>query len=121
MRFLLLAAVLSLAVPAAFASAEKYQIRYAADLVEVCDTNPRAADAEAAAAFCHGYLLGAFHFYDATTPPEARFACAPDPAPTRSEVMSGFVAWAKAHPQHMQERAVETLFRFLAITYPCRY
>jgi hypothetical protein len=121
MRFLLLAAALSLAVPAAFASAERYQIRYAADLVDVCDTNPRAADAEAAAAFCHGYLVGAFHFYDAAIPPEARFACAPDPTPSRSEVMNGFVTWAKAHPQHMQERAVETLFRFLATAYPCPY
>lgn len=119
MRVSLLAVVLFLTVPAAVSGAEKYQLRYAADLVEVCSTSPRAADAAIAAAFCHGYLVGAFHFYDAVTPPDARFACAPDPRPSRSEVMDGFVAWAADHPQHMQENAVETLFRFLAETYPC--
>lgn len=119
MRVLLLAALLLIAGPATSAGVEKYQIRHAADLVDVCATDPQAADAAIAAAFCHGYLVGAFQFYDAATPPEGRFACAPDPKPTRSEVMNGFVVWARNHPQHMQERAVETLFRFLAETYPC--
>jgi len=114
-------AVLGLAVPTTLTAAEKYQIRHTADLVSVCATEARAPDSALATAFCHGFLVGAYHFYDATTPEISRFICAPDPMPTRTEVMDSFVVWAKANPQHMNENAVETLFRYLTITYSCTY
>jgi len=119
MRFLLTAAAIIALVPAASAADVKYQVRDTADLVAVCDTNPRAPDITTALAFCHGFLTGAVHFYYAGVPESSRFACAPDPAPSRSDVMNEFVKWARANPQHMSEPAVETLFRYLAETYPC--
>lgn len=119
MRFLLTAAAIIALVPAVSTADVRYQVRDTADLVDVCDTSPRARDAGTALAFCHGFLTGSVHFYYAATPESSRFACAPDPAPSRSEVMNGFVKWAKAHPQHMSEPAVESLFRYLAATFPC--
>jgi hypothetical protein len=119
MRFLLTAAALITLVPAASATDVKYQVRDTADLVAVCDTHSRAPDTATALAFCHGFLTGSAHFYYAAIPEESRFACAPDPAPSRSDVMNGFVQWSSGNPQYMSEPAVETLFRYLAETYPC--
>ena len=31
-----------------------------------------------------------------------------------------FIDWAKAHPQYMDESPVETEFRFLMETWPCK-
>jgi len=31
-----------------------------------------------------------------------------------------FLAWAQAHPQYMNERPVETEFRFLTEKWPCQ-
>mgnify|MGYP006303742033 CR=1 FL=1 len=119
MRFLLTAAAIVTLVPLASAADVKYQVRDTADLVAVCDTSTRAPDITTALAFCHGFLTGSAHFYYAAVPEPSRFACAPDPAPSRSEVMNGFVKWAGGNPQYMSEPAVETLFRYLAETYPC--
>lgn len=119
MRFLLTAAALITLVPVASATDVKYQIRDTADLVAVCDTSTRDPDITTALAFCHGFLTGSVHFYYAGVPASSRFACAPDPAPSRSAVMNGFVKWVGENPQYLSEPAVETLFRYLAETYPC--
>jgi hypothetical protein len=44
----------------------------------------------------------------------------PDPEPSRNEAIGMFIEWAKSHPQHWQERPVETEFRFLIETWPCK-
>jgi hypothetical protein len=119
MRFLLTAAAIVTLVPVASAADVKYQVRDTADLVAVCDTSTRVPDITTALAFCHGFLTGSVHFYYAGVPESSRFTCAPDPAPSRSETMNGFVQWTRENPQYMSEPAVETLFRYLAETYPC--
>ena len=72
--------------------------------------------------FCHGYLVGAYHYYEAqsTGPKGKKFVCMPDPMPSRNEAIGMFIEWAKSHPQHWQERPVETEFRFLIETWPCK-
>jgi hypothetical protein len=119
MRLPLTTAAIITLIPAAVTADVKYQVRDTAALVEVCEANPRAADVNTSLAFCHGFLTGSVHFYYAAIPESSRFACAPDPAPSRSEVMGEFVKWTKAHPQYLSQPAVETLFRYLAETYPC--
>jgi len=119
MRLLLTTAAIIALIPATVTADVKYQLRDTADLVEVCEANPRAPDVKTSLAFCHGFLTGAVHFYYAAIPESSRFACAPDPAPSRSEVMNEFVIWAKAHPQYLSQPAVETMFRYLSETYPC--
>lgn len=72
--------------------------------------------------FCHGYLVGAFHYYRVThaTPDSKPLVCFPEPPPSRNETIGRFVKWAQAHPQYMNEAPVETEFRFLTETWPCQ-
>jgi hypothetical protein len=65
-------------------------------------------------------LVGAFTYYNSTVTAENRFICPPNPVPTRAKVMNDFVAWAKARPQYSKDAPLDTLFRYLAETYPCR-
>jgi len=121
MRRLLIAALLMASGGAAVAiDSSDFQLRDADDLVRACSVpadHPLYANATG---FCHGVLTGAYRYYEATVPAANRFVCSPNPTPTRATVMNGFVAWAKAHPQYMKDAPVDTLFRYLAETYPCR-
>lgn len=99
---------------------EHFQVRTAADLVKACETPTSHPDYAAAIAFCHGFLAGAFQYYDATVAGADRFVCPQAPYPTRSKVMTDFVAWAKARPQVLQERSADALFRYLGEAFPCR-
>jgi len=71
--------------------------------------------------FCHGYLVGAYHYYQAQSsgPKGIKFVCMPDPEPSRNKAIGMFIEWAKSHPQHWEERPVEAEFRFLMETWPC--
>jgi hypothetical protein len=107
-------------VHAVAADSSSYQLRNAADLVKVCSVaadHPLHANA---LGFCHGVLTGAYRYYEATAAGKSRFVCAPTPTPTRSAVMSGFVQWAGRHAERMQDPPIDTLFRYLGETYPCK-
>lgn len=71
--------------------------------------------------FCHGYLVGAFQYYLAAAagPDGVKLVCFPEPPPTRNQAIGMFIDWVKAHPQYMQEKPVETEFRFLMEKWPC--
>jgi hypothetical protein len=119
MRRLIAFATLMMAGSALAVDSNSYQLRNGQDLVILCTVPAGDPLYPNAMGFCHGYLVGAFHYYDSTEPASNRFVCAPTPTPTRAEVMDGFVAWAKAHPQYMNDRPADTLFRYLAEKYPC--
>jgi hypothetical protein len=115
-----MAAALFAAFSAHAASNDQYQVRNAADLVAVCDTQPSAPDYATAVAFCHGWGAGAAAYHRAITAKGAEFVCTPEPAPKRSKVAADFVAWVKASPERGKEAAVDALFRYLGETYPCK-
>lgn len=71
--------------------------------------------------FCHGYLEGAFHYYEATSsgPTGIKLVCMPDSRPSRNQVIDMFIDWAKAHPQYWSEPPVESEFRFMMEMWPC--
>jgi Rap1a immunity proteins len=119
---LLLAGVLfSAAAPISAATIENFQVKTTADLVDLCDTDLASEHYIAAIHFCQGFGIGAYQYYMAqvTEDPSTRFVCVPNPPPTRNEAMAAFVSWARAHPEYMNEAPVDTLFRYLAETYPC--
>nr|WP_321466106.1 Rap1a/Tai family immunity protein [uncultured Desulfobulbus sp.] len=101
------------------AEPHELHVKNAAGLAEICGLSAEDARAVNAKAFCRGYLVGAYQYYDATIDPAKRFVCSPKPTPSLDEVTDGFVAWSKTHPQYMQDRAADTLFRYLAENYPC--
>lgn len=120
MRRLILAVALLTSGLAVAADSSNFQLRHTNDLVVACSVPQDHALHANAAGFCHGLLVGAYSYYNSTVNAENRFICTPNPVPTRSKVMDDFVAWAKARPQYMNDPAIDTLFRYLAETYPCR-
>jgi len=101
------------------ADSNNFQLRDTADLVRVCSVAPDDAHYLNATGFCHGVLVGAYRYYDSTVKPANRFICPPNPIPTRAKVMGEFVKWANSNPKYMKDGAMDTLFRYLAETYPC--
>jgi hypothetical protein len=96
--------------------------RSAGDLAMLCDAGsqePRRADA---VAYCHGFIVGAGQFHASITAAggaQRPIFCIPEPQPTLNQVAAAFVAWTRGNPQHASERAVDSLMRFAAETYPC--
>jgi hypothetical protein len=92
------------------------------NLINLCTASPQDPHYRDAIHFCHGYLVGAFHYYQAWTADkqESKLLCAPVPKPSRNEVIDMFVSWAQHHPEYMNEMPVETEFRFLSEKWPCK-
>jgi Rap1a immunity proteins len=120
--FALMLVVLIVPLSALAATPDQFRVRSTADLVEICSTPANDPMYAAAISFCHGFAVGAYQYYLASVSgPEGKpFVCLPDPSPSRTEGVQMFVAWARQNPQYMDEPAVETLFRWLATTWPCR-
>jgi Rap1a immunity proteins len=92
------------------------------NLINLCTAAPDDPLYQGAVNFCHGYLVGAFAYYQAESagPKGIKLVCLPDPPPSRNEAIKMFIEWAKAHPQYMKEKPVETEFRFLMEKWPCK-
>ena len=119
---LLLAVAILLPAFAGAASEKDFEVQTTENILNLCTAAPDDPLYHQAVNFCHGYLVGAFHYYEAqTSGSEAiKFVCPPDPRPSRNETIDMFIEWAKAHPQHMKETPVETEFRFLMEKWPCK-
>jgi hypothetical protein len=105
------------------ATPDQFRVRSTADLVEICSTPANDPLYPAAMGFCHGFAVGAYQYYHSSVsgPQGKPFVCLPaSPPPSRTEGLQMFVAWARENPQHMGEPAVDTLFRWLVATWPCR-
>ena len=81
-----------------------------------------AVDYVAALNFCHGYTGGAYAYYQSVVlaDPDSKIVCVKEPYPERKKVIADFVSWGKAHESFMKDRAVDTFFRFLVETFPCK-
>ena len=101
---------------------EDFVVRTTEDLIDLCTPPPGHPLADEAIHFCEGYCVGAYHYYLAANagPDGARWICFDDPPPSRDSVIAKFVEWAQKNPQYMKENPVESLFRFLIQTWPCK-
>ena len=120
---LTLAALLMLPALVGAAVSEKYfEAKTTQDLIDLCTASATDPLYNHAVNFCHGYLVGAFQYYAAAAagPDGVKLVCMPETPPTRNEAIKMFIEWAKAHPQYMQEKPVDTEFRFLMETWPCK-
>jgi hypothetical protein len=99
-----------------------FEAKTTQSLLNLCTASPNDPRYREAIHFCHGYLVGAYHYHVAQTAGEGGkpMVCFPTPAPSRNEGFNMFIAWAQAHPQYMNEPPVETEFRFLTEKWPCQ-
>ena len=120
LRSLVAAIACTIAGPVVAADSQIFQLRDTSDLVEVCSVAPNHPHYDTAMGFCHGILVGAYGYYDSAVAAPKRYVCSPTPTPKRAQVMNGFVAWARTHPEYAKQHPVDTLFKYLGETYPCR-
>lgn len=122
LRIVLLSLVVGFPASALAVTTDDFQVKDTQSLINLCTASQNDPLAGEAIHFCHGYLVGAFHYYKVThaSPDSKQLFCFPDPPPSRDEAIGQFVSWAKAHPQYMNDAPVETEFRFLIETWPCK-
>jgi Rap1a immunity proteins len=121
MRHALIVSTLMLASMAASAqTSSQYRVITAVELAKVCSAPASQADLATSLAFCHGFLAGAYQYFDTTVPAADRFVCLPNPSPSREQVAKRFVGWLKERPTLNNDGAVDALFRFAAEAYPCK-
>lgn len=104
------------------ASEKEFEVQNTEDLINLCSVAPDDPLYHQAINFCHGFMVGAYRYYEAagSGPGGLKLVCMPDPRPSRNDTFAMFVEWAKAHPQYWKEKAVETEFRFLMEKWPCK-
>ena len=121
--YLCLLGFLSFAVAgkAAAVEAENFIVGSAGDLAALCSVAPDDPLQPQALHFCHGFVVGAYHYHLKSTggPAGSGFVCPPDPAPSRDQVIGEFVAWLGDHPAERAEDAVDALFKWAAQRFPC--
>lgn len=99
-----------------------FEAKTTQQLLNLCTAPPNDPHYREALHFCYGYLVGAYHYHVASNDGKdgQPLVCLPTPPPSRNEAISMFIAWAQARPQYMNERPVETEFRFLVEKWPCQ-
>jgi hypothetical protein len=119
---LLLVAAILFPGSAGAVSEKDFEVQTTENIINLCTASPDDPLYHQAVNFCHGFLVGAYRYYEAagSGPAGLKLVCLPDPPPSRNDSFAMFVEWVKAHPQYLKERAVETEFRFLMQTWPCK-
>jgi len=123
-RTIILLFIIVFLVPglAGAASEKDFEVQTTENLINLCTVSPDDPLYHQAVNFCHGYLVGAYRYYEAagSGPAGLKLVCLPDPPPSRNDSFAMFVEWVKAHPQYLKENPVETEFRFLMEKWPCK-
>lgn len=103
-------------------TSQDFEAKTTQNLLNLCTASPEDPQAGEAIHFCHGYLVGAFHFHQAQVAEkqELKLVCFPEPKPTRDQAINLFISWAQQHPEYRNEMPVETEFRFLTEKWPCK-
>ena len=122
MIILLIAAVVLSPGFAGAVSEKDFEAQTTENMLNLCTAAPDDPLYNQAVNFCHGYLVGAYHYHEAqsTGPKGIKFVCMPDPMPSRNDAIAMFIEWVKAHPQYWKEPPVESEFRFLMQKWPCK-
>lgn len=108
--------------PAKEVDADEFRVESTGDFVALCAADPKAANYVAAIHFCHGFISGAYRYYQSASAaaPATAYVCTPNPPPSRNEVIASFVTWARADQTAMKAPAVDSIFRYLGTKYPCK-
>jgi hypothetical protein len=118
---LLLVIVFLLPCIAGAVTEEDFEAETTQHMINLCTVSVDDPLYHQAVNFCHGYVLGAYHYYEAIAsgPEGIQLVCFTDAPPSRNDAVAMFVEWAKARPQYLGERPTDTQFRFLMEKWPC--
>jgi hypothetical protein len=114
-------ALLAISIVVAFSGAaqaqEKIPVLSTQELITVCKT-PASPESRS---FCVGYVTAIYDTYLATRNPKTSKSniCIKQPAPTRDEVIAGYMQWAQDNPPAASGPASGTFLRFLTVRFPC--
>jgi hypothetical protein len=114
-------ALLAISIVFAFSGAaqaqEKIPVLSTQELVNVCKT-PASPESRS---FCVGYVTAIYDTYLATRNPKTSKSniCIKQPAPTRDEVIAGYMKWVQDNPPAASGPASGTFLRFLTVRFPC--
>jgi hypothetical protein len=99
---------------------DDYQLRTSGDLLDICSLDSSSPSYWEARGFCLGFFAGGIHLHDALASSEdfPRLAC-PTGQVTRNDVVAVFVDYARAHPEYLSERPMDTVFRAVSDEWPC--
>ncbi|WP_431282310.1 Rap1a/Tai family immunity protein [Humitalea sp. 24SJ18S-53] len=102
-------------------AAEPARVMTTSTLAGLCGLPATNPDQPAAQAFCRGFIIGAGQYHNEVS--QARGArpifCLPTPSPSLEAGQASFVGWAAANPQYGDDKAVNSVMRWAATTYPC--
>jgi hypothetical protein len=101
---------------------EDFKAATTRNLVNLCSATAEDPKGKEAIHFCHGYLTGALDYYESSySGPESNpLVCFSNSPVSRNMMVKMFTEWATAHPQYMDEKPVDTQFRFLMEKWPCK-
>ena len=101
-------------------SYDVFQARNAQDLMDICTFEEGSPHYWEAKAFCFGFFHGGVQFHEALTSGESfdPIAC-PGPEATVQDAVTVFVNYASAYPQHLEEPAMDMIFRAVSAQWPC--
>ncbi len=118
--WVLIAGAAAFAPPAGAVDPVDFEIRYNSDLVALCSTQPTDSNYVAAIHFCHGFGVGFSRYHEALKESKdfQPLFCFPDKL-TRTQALSEYVRYSKAHPEYDREAVGDVITKFLVETYPC--
>lgn len=100
--------------------AASFRLDDGAALVTACTVPEGEPLHDTAKGFCLGYMTGAMQLYRAATAsPNIPNAVCAEREISRAEMRAIFLAWAEDHPEHLDEPAIDALFRAAVAAFPC--
>ncbi|MGY6214377.1 Rap1a/Tai family immunity protein [Methylolobus aquaticus] len=114
-------ATLGASAAAGATSPSSFDVKNVAELVALCSTPASTPTYREAIHFCHGYVVGAYHYYEglAVSPMYQPLFCPDSTQQPREQFIADFIAWSKAHPEYDKDRAVHILFKYMIEKWPC--
>jgi hypothetical protein len=91
------------------------------DLVTLCSAGKDDPMMTGAVNYCHGFVEGAVIVELAHEKQRGarKLFCLPNPSPASDAELANFSSWANQDPSRLDSPAVDGMFMYLAIRYPC--
>mgnify|MGYP006989115400 CR=1 FL=1 len=101
---------------------DDFMAKTAQNIVNLCTATETDPQQKEAIHFCHGYLVGAYHYHHSENdgPEFEQQICFPDHEPSRNVAIAKVISWMQQHPEYMNEPPVEAAFRALHDLWPCK-